>query len=321
VVIVSPTYSGALSNIKEIADLCHSFDLPLIVDEAHGAHLLMPETIGQSALHSGADLVVHSMHKVLGGLTQTGIVHLSEQAIKRFALNENDLRAALNLTQSSSPSYIFLESIDELISSLESPTELEQIAQLERLGAGLRQRLAALKNIKIYQPAGGYSASHLLVGGLNPQLIKDFLIMRGIYPESILGFGLLLLLGTGSNESDVHLVVNSLTELDKSLNNGCNILAADYIQARPEPIEQVLSPRAAFFAMACDMPVIEAIGSIAAQCLAPCPPGWPVLVPGQRITADCLQHIKDQSIRVVSEPKMINTGEMSAVSLKEFVSG
>ena len=76
VVIVSPTYEGVVSNIKEIARICHKYNVPLIVDEAHGAHFLYGDSFPKSAVQCGADIVIQSLHKTLPALTQTGLLHV-----------------------------------------------------------------------------------------------------------------------------------------------------------------------------------------------------------------------------------------------------
>lgn len=300
ILIVSPTYAGAVSEIRQIAAICEQQNLPLLVDEAHGAHCLLPDTIRHSALNAGADLVVHSLHKTVGALTQTGAVHISSQGASRFSFNANELRLGLNLVQSSSPSYIFLSSIDEVISTFESGHGLAELALIERLGVTLRSQVNQLAGIKIYEPEFGFSNSTALLTCLNPPALYEFLIERGIYPEALLGSGLLLLLGTGSNETDVKILVKALNEFEQSSMH--NSQAPRQSIERPKPIDQVLKPRESFFMPSRSVPWQDAVGEISAQCLAPCPPGWPVIVPGQRIEADHMRWQNPRSIRVVVRP-------------------
>lgn len=296
VMIVSPTYAGAVSELKQIARVCHEYAVPFVVDEAHGAHCLLPETKERSALNYGADLVVHSLHKTIGALTQTGVVHISHEGAERFGFCAEDLRGCLNLIQSTSPSYILLSSIDERISSVESGSCLAELEELERLARTLRDHIKDIKGITLYEPAIASLNSDVLLGCERVQALYDFLRQRGVYAETILGSGLLLLLGVGSNEEDLTFLVQALREFDKSLNQKSG--AAEGCK-RPEPIEQTITPRHAFLMSSKPVPKAEAIGQIAAECLAPCPPGWPVLVPGQRITAGHISSLEVQSVRVV----------------------
>ena len=114
-VVVSPTYAGAISNIAAISKHCKGHGIPLVVDEAHGAHSLPDSVMPQSALAAGADIVVHSLHKTLTALTQTGLVHLGKDSSIDLAA----LRGALNLLQTSSPSYILLSSVEQAFNQLE----------------------------------------------------------------------------------------------------------------------------------------------------------------------------------------------------------
>jgi arginine decarboxylase len=107
VLVVSPTYHGICSDIAAIAHLAHAHHLPLLVDEAHGAHFGFHPHLPSTALGQGADLVVQSTHKLLGALTQASMLHTQGHRI-----NRSRLQAALQLTQSTSPSYLLLASLD-----------------------------------------------------------------------------------------------------------------------------------------------------------------------------------------------------------------
>ena len=111
VFITSPTYYGICSNIPKIANLCHKYNLSLLVDEAHGAHFGFHEKLPQNAITNGADLCVQSVHKTLPSLTQTAILHKSKSSI----INAETIQTALNLFQTTSPSYLFMISIENAI--------------------------------------------------------------------------------------------------------------------------------------------------------------------------------------------------------------
>ena len=108
VILTSPTYEGVISNIKEIAKIVHSYSMPILIDEAHGAHLnFMNELKEKEALRAGADIVIQSLHKTLPALTQTAIMHIQGDLVK-----ENEVQKQLAIFQTSSPSYILMSSID-----------------------------------------------------------------------------------------------------------------------------------------------------------------------------------------------------------------
>ena len=115
VILTSPTYEGIVSDVEAIASIVHGYGIPLIVDEAHGAHFSFSDMFPKSALRLGADLVVQSLHKTLPSLTQTAVLHCNGNLVDRTKLHHR-----LEIFQSSSPSYIFMTSIDQCVSLLET---------------------------------------------------------------------------------------------------------------------------------------------------------------------------------------------------------
>lgn len=114
VYITSPTYDGVASDVKRIAEITHSFGIPLIVDEAHGAHFGMHPIFPESSVKLGADLVIHSLHKTLPSLTSTALLHVQGSLVDR-----RRVRDMLNIYQTSSPSYVLMASIDNCIRILQ----------------------------------------------------------------------------------------------------------------------------------------------------------------------------------------------------------
>lgn len=112
IVITSPTYDGVLSDIAGLAKIAHEYDMPLIVDEAHGALFFME---GRSAINNGADIVINSVHKTLPALTQTALIHINGNIADRAKV-----RKYLKVFQTSSPSYVLMGSIDYAIEIMET---------------------------------------------------------------------------------------------------------------------------------------------------------------------------------------------------------
>ena len=113
VLVVSPTYEGIVSDIESIAQAVHRRNIPLIVDEAHGAHFAFSEIFPKSALDCGADIVIQSLHKTLPSFTQTAILH-----VKRKYVDEEKLERYLQIFQSSSPSYVMMAGIEKCIDEM-----------------------------------------------------------------------------------------------------------------------------------------------------------------------------------------------------------
>ena len=120
IVITSPTYEGVISNVKEICDIAHKHSIPVLVDEAHGAHIKFMEGLEKyEALKAGADIVIQSIHKTLPALTQTSIMHIQGNLVE-----ENEVARQLSIFETSSPSYILMSSINECLEIIENRKEL-----------------------------------------------------------------------------------------------------------------------------------------------------------------------------------------------------
>ena len=114
VMIVSPTYDGVCSDVRRIAGICHRYGVPLIVDQAHGAHFPFSEYFPEDAVSAGADVVIHSVHKTLPSMTQTALLHVQGEIV-----NRERIRKFLSIYQSSSPSYVLMASIDACVDLIE----------------------------------------------------------------------------------------------------------------------------------------------------------------------------------------------------------
>ena len=144
VFLTSPTYDGIVSDIEKIAEIAHQHGIPLIVDEAHGAHLGFHPYFPKSAITLGADVVIQSLHKTLPAPTQTAILHWKSSYIKK-----ERLEWFLNIYETSSPSYLFLASIDvykrQLLAFINEPkkdiAKLMEYARARKVVAKVQSRI------------------------------------------------------------------------------------------------------------------------------------------------------------------------------------
>ena len=148
VMLVSPTYDGVVSDIRTIAEIVHSYRIPLIVDEAHGAHFGFHPYFPENSNRCGADVVIHSLHKTLPALTQTAVLHINGTIAK-----EEQIWHYLNMLQTSSPSYILMAGIDRCVGLLEREKEISKAnekgqALLEKEQYGFRQYVARLERLR-----------------------------------------------------------------------------------------------------------------------------------------------------------------------------
>ncbi|MDO4345589.1 MAG: aminotransferase class V-fold PLP-dependent enzyme, partial [Eubacteriales bacterium] len=148
VFLTSPTYDGIVSDIKEIAGIAHSFGVPLIVDEAHGAHFGFHPYFPESSVRLGADIVIHSLHKTLPSMTQTALLHQNGVLVKRERIQKY-----LDIYQTSSPSYVMMACMDGCIEMLRQQGDVlfEDFAErLEWIG----READGLKHIHLLRCAG-----------------------------------------------------------------------------------------------------------------------------------------------------------------------
>lgn len=293
VVVVSPTYTGALSEPARISELCHRYELPLIVDEAHGAHFFANGELPVSACHQGADLVVHSLHKTLPCLTQTGLISIPFGSL----IAVEDVRANLRLVVSSSPSYPLICSIEQMVGIYEQDAGLALMQDLVGNCLDVKARIARLEGFEVFSSSFGDDPLHIALrrrAGNSLELFEH-LAGNGLMPEARIGNAVLLMAGAGTLSRDFDLLLEVLSAYEPMAKEETHV-------ERPESIKQEMSPREAFLAPSDTVSLDSAIGRVAAECIAFCPPGIPVCVPGGLVP----QAIKKlasmvDSVRVVSE--------------------
>lgn len=292
VLVVSPTYDGIISDIRSIASIVHAKNIPLIVDEAHGAHFPFSPQFPPSALSCGADLVIHSLHKTLPAFTQTALLHLNSRRIE-----ESRLRRFLELYQSSSPSYLLLASIDYCLDFIQAHGE----ALFQQLEKNLNQfyiKSLTWGLIDVMLPTHEKDHSKILISatklGLSgPQL--SALLRRDYKLELEMAAGhYALALTTLMDEEDGFLrLAAALDEIDgfslyprtKSADMDSNRI---YFSLPP----QVMTPAQALEAETKILPLSQAQGCVSQEYLYLYPPGIPLLVPGERIEEELLLQIR-----------------------------
>ncbi len=162
-VIVSPTYEGVVSDVEAISEAVHEKGIPVIVDEAHGAHFGFHPYFPENSNRKGADIVIHSLHKTLPSLTQTALLHMNGSLVRR-----ERVRRYLHMLQSSSPSYVLMASIDSCIALLENRRDELFVPYAKNLQR-LREELAGLRRLKLVH-TNRYDPSKLVISAGNTGL-------------------------------------------------------------------------------------------------------------------------------------------------------
>ncbi len=215
VVITSPTYEGVFSDIASIARIVHGHGKTLIVDEAHGAHFGFGHGFPDSAVNQGADVVIHSLHKTLPSLTQTGIVHICTERVSPDALAD-----ALAVFETSSPSYLLMTSIDGCVSLLRQQGE-KLFSAWENALDGFYHRCRTLEKLRILQGTDRDRSKILILTDRadqsGPELGERLRREHRIEPEMCLPDGVLAMTGMGDSEQTLTALSDALQQIDSSL--------------------------------------------------------------------------------------------------------
>jgi arginine/lysine/ornithine decarboxylase len=322
VLVVSPTYFGVCSHIGELARVCHSQGIPLIVDEAHGAHFRFHHKLPQTALEQGADVAVQSTHKVLSSLTQSAMLHTQGSRVHRERLAQ-----CLQMLQSSSPSYLLLGSLDASRAHMEGNCVVDsETGALQSsdsnldaalsLASTVRQSLQALPGLSVLdmasmsQEAAGIDPLRITVGlwklGLTGFEADDILRLdHGVVAELPSLRSITFAISAGSSHRDAVRLIDAFaalsaryaseleTETGSTVSSPSHAPEHDAMETHTVWENQVmaLSPRDAFYSKSEKVLAQDAVGRVSAELLCPYPPGIPVVTPGEVITQEAVDCI------------------------------
>ena len=292
VLVNNPTYYGICSDLRRIVALAHSRNLLVLADEAHGTHFYFGENLPVSAMAAGADLAAVSMHKTGGSLTQSSFLLCASR------VNADHVRQIINLTQTTSGSYLLLSSLD--LARMHLALHGKEIF-------GKANELAAYARSEINQIGGYYAFAHelqngddlfafdgtrLSVNSLETGLagIEIYDILRDEYGIQI-EFGdlgnFLAILSAGDRAFEIERLISSLSEIKRRYGKDkAGMFDHEYITP-----EVVMPPQAAFYSSKKSVPMQQSCGSICGEFVMCYPPGIPILAPGERITKEILEYI------------------------------
>ncbi len=301
VVIVSPTYEGVISDVEAIVGAAHEKGIPVIVDEAHGAHFGFHSYFPENSNKKGADIVIHSLHKTLPSLTQTALLHINGNLVRR-----EKVRRFIHMLQSSSPSYILMASMDSCIEMLENRRQ-ELFEPYVRSLQALREELQALKGLKLVW-TDRYDPSKLVISGedvgLTGKMLYRILLEKyHLQMEMAAGKYVLAMTTVGDTQEGFRRLSCALSEIDEenrrrgreSFQKTGNIpcLPAPDVVYNSSEIEEMLEH---FHETGVNR--VEArlwrdsVGYVSVEYAYLYPPGIPLIVPGERVSqeaADMLQ--------------------------------
>lgn len=293
VMVNNPTYYGICSDLKRITEIAHAHGMLVLVDEAHGTHFYFGENFPVTAMQAGADISSVSMHKSGGSLTQSSFLLMGKN------INSDYMRQIINLTQTTSASYLLLSSLDIsrkrlALSGREIFAETVEMAEYARseineIGGYYAYSKELINGDSIYD----FDVSKLSVYTLPVGLagIEVYDLLRDEYDIQI-EFGdignILAYISVGDRKRDIERLISAMSEIKRRFGkSGAGMLTQEYIT----PIVAE-TPRKAFYSDKISLPLEKSAGRVCSEFVMCYPPGIPILAPGELITDEIIEYIK-----------------------------
>ena len=293
ILVNNPTYYGICSNLKEIVRLAHAHGMYCLADEAHGTHFYFNDNLPISAMAAGADMAAVSMHKSGGSLTQSSLL------LTGPAMSEGHVRQIINLTQTTSGSYLLLSSLDISRRNLairgeaafQKVMDLAEYAreEINDIGGYYAFSGELINGDSVYDFDRTKLSIHTLDMGLAGIEVYD--LLRDEYDIQI-EFGdlgnILAYLSIGDRMREIERLVGALAEIRRRYQrNKLGMLSQEYIAP-----DVAVSPHEAFYGENESLPIEETAGMVCTEFVMCYPPGIPILAPGERITPQILRYIR-----------------------------
>lgn len=299
VMMLHPTYQGVCSDLGAIAKITHQYDIPLLVDEAHGAHFAFHADLPPSAMSVGADLTVQSTHKVLSAMTQASMLHLQGNRVSDRRINR-----ALQLVQSTSPSYLLLASLDAARQQM--ATEGRELMSKTITLATQARQIAQIANLSIFQPEMQPGCQHFDPTRLTIDVSR--LGITGFEADEILhGLGvtcelpllqhLTFIISLGNTTEDIQKLIQACRTLSQSKVKGQKYHESMTLKVKSQQLSvigdrSITTPREAYFKATETIPMSEAGDRLCGELICPYPPGIPLLMPGEIITPEAIEYLQ-----------------------------
>lgn len=294
VFIINPNYYGTASNLVEIVKLAHSYGVPVLVDEAHGGHLHLSEKLPLSAMEAGADIAASSTHKLIGSMTQSSMLLMKSKLI-----SPQRVKAVLNITQTTSPSYVLLSSLDVARKQI-ALNGKELINKTIELALWAREEMRNIQGIKLFDPGEKtpgcekYDITKLTINvqglGLSGYDMERILRKKyRIQVELADLYNVIFLLTLADDKNTVQYLINSCKEIAEGRQLENIVKFAPPWPAIP-PVS--VTPRDAMYSDTRKVPLAEAIGEVSAEMIMAYPPGIPLVCPGEYISKETVDYVQ-----------------------------
>ncbi|MEN6380402.1 MAG: aminotransferase class I/II-fold pyridoxal phosphate-dependent enzyme [Synergistaceae bacterium] len=289
----NPTYYGVCSNLREIVRIAHDAGMLALIDEAHGTHLYFGENLPLSAMDAGADMSAVSIHKTGGSLTQSSMLLLGPE------VETESVRQIINLTQTTSGSYLLMASLDIARKNLylNGKDIFEKVCSLSEYARNEINKIpgfrAFAKEIINGDTVFDFDTTKLSIHTRAMGLagIEVYDILRDEFGIQI-EFGdignVLAIISVGDRELEIERLLGALSEIARRFSREpMNMLDHEYINP-----QVAMTPQQAFYANKKSVPINEALGKISAELVMAYPPGIPILAPGERLTSEIIDYIR-----------------------------
>ncbi|SEN07642.1 aminotransferase class I/II-fold pyridoxal phosphate-dependent enzyme [Lihuaxuella thermophila] len=297
VLLINPTYYGVAGNLKEIVERVHRWGIPVLVDEAHGVLTHFHERLPMSAMQAGADMAATSVHKLGGSLTQSSILN-----VRSGLVNPRRVQSIISMLTTTSTSYLLLASLDTArrYLAIHGREIIERTLQLADYARRHINEIPGLLCIgrewlgsdALYDLDETKLLIHLKHLGINGHDAEKWLREHhNIEVELSDLYNILCLVTPGDTAETIDSLITALQDLSKHFYNPEQ---TNQVRIRLQDIpELALCPRDAFYSETVSVPLTESAGKIIAEFIMIYPPGIPVLLPGERITAENISYIQE----------------------------
>ena len=284
IILTYPTYYGETYNLQDICNYAHDKDMIVIVDEAHGAHLELSDRLPKSAINLGADIVIQSTHKTLPSFTQSSMVH-----IKGNRVDYNKLLSILRIIESSSPSYLFMSSLELAVDIYEKHGKELMESLLNNIDK-FKDKFKSNHDVYIYNEMDKTKIFISLknIGMTGYELDEILRSEYKIQCELSNHYGVLLICTIGNEEEDFICLETALKDILNKYKNKGAIEDTDYPVSIPK---MKLTPREAFYKEKKRVKLKDSIGKISGEYIIPYPPGISLISPGEIISEEIITYI------------------------------
>ena len=296
VLVINPTYFGFVADLQKIVQIVHNYNIPVIVDEAHGVHIKFHDNLPLSAMQAGADMAATSVHKLGGSMTGSSILNVKEGLV-----STKRVQSILSMLTTTSTSYPLLASLDTARRQL-AINGYDLIDEAIRLAKNTRKRINTIPHLscvgreKLGSPATfDMDPTKLLISvkdlGITGHVAEEWLRQNANLEVELSDlYNILCIVTIADTKKEMNLLVNALTRLSNHFESEAAITEVKV--TIPEIPALAMTPRDAFYAATESIPLAESEGYICAEFIMVYPPGIPIFIPGEIITKENIEYIQ-----------------------------